>query len=148
MPFIKAVDEQLKALNQGHKICIRLFDVSKVFDKVPYIPLFNHLCDVGLDPYLFDESVTNCLTDLSVCGNQWYQFQHPPSHLGCTPGISFGPLLSITYINKNSRKILSMGSDINMFADNNYSFFIMVITIRLTIIIFSLMPMPLLQLKT
>ena len=50
--LIKVVDDCSRALDQGHEVCKVFFDVRKVFDTVPHLPLLQTLDKVGLNKYL------------------------------------------------------------------------------------------------
>ena len=50
--LIKVIDDWFNALEQGHKVCVVFFDMCKVFDRVPHLPLLKTMERLGLDEYL------------------------------------------------------------------------------------------------
>jgi hypothetical protein len=50
--LIKVVDDWSGALDQGFEVCIVFFDISKVFDTVPHLPLLQQMEKLGLNPFL------------------------------------------------------------------------------------------------
>ena len=49
---IKVVDDWSCALDQGKEVSVIFFDISKAFDKVPHLPLFQLMKEVNLNSYL------------------------------------------------------------------------------------------------
>jgi len=50
--LIRGLDDWQCDSDQGNKVCVVFFDVSKAFDTVPHLPLLKLLSEIGLDPYL------------------------------------------------------------------------------------------------
>ena len=51
--LIRAVEDWLYAyaLDQGFKVCVVFFDISKAFDTVPHLALLHKLQEIGLNPH-------------------------------------------------------------------------------------------------
>lgn len=60
--LIAVLHDWLRALDEGHEICVVFFDVQKAFDLVPHIPLLQKLANINIDPYIL-KWVQNYLTD-------------------------------------------------------------------------------------
>ena len=50
--LISVIHDRLYALDNGHEVCVVIFDVQKAFDSVPHLPLIEKLSQIGTNPYI------------------------------------------------------------------------------------------------
>lgn len=108
------MDDCSQALDQ--RKCVIFFDVRKVFDRVPHLPLLQ-LQEININPYLIrwlKDYLSNRFQFVAVDGEESSIL---PVVSGVPRGSVLGPLLVIMYINSVTA-IISPDSEINMFADD------------------------------
>ena len=107
-----------QSLEEGCDVALLFLDVSKAFDRVPHIPLLQHLIDIGLDHHIIQWIASYLLNrkQYVVVGEASSDTSSVVS--GVPQGSVLGPLLFITYVNSVNSLVLTKGTQITMYADD------------------------------
>jgi len=116
--LIRVLDDWHRASDQGNEVCVVFFDVSKAFDIVPHLLLFQKLIEIGMNPFLI-RWTRSYLAGRSqfVCVDGCDS--HPLPVLSGVPqgSCTWPSIVYLSYINDVATAI-SSDSDVNMFADD------------------------------
>ena len=107
-----------QSLEQGCDVTLLFLDLSKAFDRVPHIPLLQHLKDIGLDHHIIQWIASYLLNrkQYVVVGGASSDTSSVVS--GVPEGSVLGPLLFITYVNSVNSLVLTKGTQITMYTDD------------------------------
>ena len=76
--LLRVVEDWFQALIHSHEVCVVIFDVSKAFDYILYLPLLFQMYKLGINPYLLrwlsqtNHSMFALMAVALMCYQCWY----------------------------------------------------------------------------
>ena len=107
-----------QSLEQGCDVTLLFLGLRKAFDRVPYIPLLQHLKDIGLDHHIIQWIVSYLLNRKQYVAVGRASSDTSSVVSGVPQGSVLGPLLIITYVNSVNSLVLTKGTQITMYSDD------------------------------